>query len=111
MVLIRAMINAAKADGQVDQAEQQNILQRLNDRSPETIAFLQQEFARPVNLNEFARSVPVGMEQQVYMLSLITIDLNTAGEAKYLMELGDALRISPEARNQIHQRVGAPSLY
>ena len=111
LILIRAMVNAAKADGQIDNDEQQKIISRLSDRSRETIDFLRQEFARPVNVGEFARSVPLGMEQQVYMLSLITMDLNTAGEAQYLTELSDALRISPEVRNQIHERVGAPSIY
>ena len=111
MVLVRAMVNAAKSDGQIDQAEQQSILGRLSDRSPETIEFLRKEFARPLNVQEFARSVPLGMEEQVYMLSLITIDLDTAGEAKYLTALSDALRISPEVRNQIHAKVGAPNLY
>ena len=111
LILIRAMVNAAKADGQIDDDEQKKIISRLSDRSRETIDFLRQEFARPVNVGEFARSVPLGMEQQVYMLSLITMDLNTAGEAQYLTELSDALRISPEVRNQIHERVGAPSIY
>ena len=111
LILIRATVNAAKADGQIDDDEQKKIISRLSDRSRETIDFLRQEFARPVNVGEFARSVPLGMEQQVYMLSLITMDLNTAGEAQYLTELSDALRISPEVRNQIHERVGAPSIY
>ena len=111
LILIRAMVNAAKADGQIDDDEQKKIISRLSDRSRETIDFLRQEFARPVNVGEFARSVPLGMEQQVYMLSLITMDLNTAGEAQYLTELSDALRISPEVRKQIHERVGAPSIY
>ena len=111
LILIRAMVNAAKADGQIDAEEQKKILSRLSDRSQETIDFLREEFARPVKVGEFARSVPLGMEQQVYMLSLITMDLNTSGEAQYLTELSDALRISPEVRNQIHDRVGAPSIY
>ena len=111
LVLVRAMVNAAKSDGQIDQAEQQSILGRLSDRSQETIDFLRQEFARPLDLQEFVRSVPLGMEEQVYMLSLITIDLDTSSEAKYLTALGEALRISPEVRNQIHTKVGAPNLF
>lgn len=111
LILIRAMVNAAKADGQIDAEEQKRILSRLSDRSQDTIDFLREEFARPVKVGEFARSVPLGMEQQVYMLSLITMDLNTSDEAQYLTELSDALRISPEVRNQIHDRVGAPSIY
>ena len=69
------------------------------------------EFARPLNLREFASSIPVGMEQQVYMLSLVAIDLDTGKEAKYLLELSEALRLPVDVREQIHQRLGAPSIY
>ena len=77
----------------------------------ETLQFLQDEFDRPLDLRGFAMSVPVGMEQQVYTLSLMTINLDSGSEAKYLKELGDTLRLSQEVREQIHQRVGAPSVY
>jgi uncharacterized membrane protein YebE (DUF533 family) len=111
LILVRAMVNAAKADGQIDQSEQQNILQRLGDSSREAVQFLRNEFAKPLDVHDFASSVPLGMEQQVYTLSLITIDLDTGKEANYLLELSKALRISPEVREQIHQRYGAPSVY
>ncbi|TWU16224.1 tellurite resistance TerB family protein [Allorhodopirellula heiligendammensis] len=110
-LLVRAMINAAKADGQIDPSEQQNIMRRLHNPSRETLQFLQDEFDRPQDLRGFAMSVPVGMEQQVYTLSLMTINLDSGSEAKYLKELGDTLRLSQEVREQIHQRVGAPSVY
>ncbi len=111
LVLVRAMVNAAKADGQIDQTEQQNILQRLGDSSRQAIQFLRDEFAKPLDVHEFARSVPIGMEQQVYTMSLIAIDLDTGREAKYLLELANSLRIPADVREQIHQRYGAPSIY
>ena len=51
------------------------------------------------------------MEQQVYTMSLIAIDLDTNREARYLTQLADALRIPADVREQIHQRLGAPSMY
>jgi uncharacterized membrane protein YebE (DUF533 family) len=51
------------------------------------------------------------MEQQVYTMSLIAIDLDTGEEAKYLMELSESLRLPTAVREQIHQRLGAPSIY
>ena len=110
-ILVRAMVNAAKSDGQIDQAEQQRILERLHNPSPDAIQFLREEFQKPLNVREFAMSVPIGMEQQVYTMSLIAIDLDTGNEAKYLMELAEALRLPMEVREQIHQRLGAPSIY
>jgi hypothetical protein len=111
LVLVRAMVNAAKSDGQVSQDEQQKILERLGGQSREAIQFLREELAKPLDVREFAQSVPLGMEQQAYTMSLIAIDLDTGREAKYLVELAQALRIPLEVREQIHQRLGAPSVY
>ena len=111
LILIRAMVNAAKADGQIDPSEQDNIIKHLRNPSPENIQFLRDEFRRPLDVRGFAMSVPVGMEQQVYKMSLIAIDLDTGKEAKYLMELAENLRLSDEVREQIHQQLGAPNIY
>ncbi len=111
LIVIRAMVNAAKADGRLDQEEQDKILKQLRNPTNEHIQFLRDEFARPLDVRGFAMSVPVGMEQQVYTASLIAIDLDTGEEAKYLMELAENLRLSPEIRQQIHERLGAPSIY
>ncbi|TWU33831.1 Inner membrane protein YebE [Novipirellula artificiosorum] len=105
------MINAAKADGQLDQKEQGNILKHLSNPTPENLQFIREEFQRPLDARAFALSVPVGMEQQVYTISLIAIDLDTGQEAKYLMELAENLRLPAGVREQIHQRLGVPSIY
>ncbi|TWT66400.1 DUF533 domain-containing protein [Allorhodopirellula solitaria] len=110
-LLVRAMINAAKADGSLDQTEQQKIIKQLKNPTRESLKFLQDEFDRPMDVRGFAMSVPVGMEQQVYTMSLMTIQLDTGDEAKYLKELGDTLRLSQDVREQIHERMGAPSVY
>jgi hypothetical protein len=111
LILIRAMINAAKADGRLDQHEQESILKQLRNPTAENIQFLREEFQRPLDARGFALSVPVGMEQQVYTMSLIAINLDTGEEATYLMELAENLRLPADVREQIHQRLGAPSIY
>lgn len=111
IVLVRAMVNAAKADGQLDRKEQQNIIERMGNSSAETLNFLKREFDRPLDVDEFVREVPVGMEQQVYTLSLIVIDLDTGREATYLVNLANGLRLPMEVREKIHADLGAPSVY
>jgi hypothetical protein len=111
VVLIRAMVNAAKADGKLDEAEQKKIFERLGDPSRAELDFLRKEFASKLDIQKFARSVPVGMEQQVYTISLITIDLDEGSEANYLLELSQSLRIPADVREQIHQHIGAPTIY
>lgn len=110
-LLIRAMIFAAKADGQVSAAEQQSILQQLGDSSSETLAWIRQEFSRSGSARDLAWDVPLGMEEKIYALSLIVLELDTDSEARYLAELAQGLRLPPERCNQIHQRYGAPEIF
>jgi len=109
-VLIVAMANAAKADGQIDQAEQDAIIKELGDLSQDEVQFLRREFAKPLDVREFVWSVPLGMEQQVYAISLMTIELDNNAEARYLKELAHGFRMTPDECNQIHRRFGAPLL-
>ncbi len=111
MLLIRAMINAAKADGQVDQKEQQNIVAKLGDVTQDEIDFVQRELAEPLDVDAFVRSIPRGMEEQVYTVSLMAIDLDSNPEAQYLHKLAQGLGIKPETANMIHEKLGAPKLY
>lgn len=108
-LLVRAMVSAAKADGQISQEEQQSILKQVGDTSAEAIAFLRAEFAKPLDVREFAWSVPLGMEQQVYTISLVAIDQYSDREANYLRDLAHGLRLAPDVCNQIHQRFGVPA--
>jgi hypothetical protein len=111
VLLIRAMINSAKVDGEISEEEQKNILSQVGDTSPETIQFLRAEFARPLNVSEFTESLPIGMEQKAYSISLMAIKLDTKEEADYLRQLAKSLRITAEECNQLHQQQNAPLLY
>ena len=111
VLFIRAMINSAKVDGEISDEEQKNILGQIGDTSPETVKFLRAEFARPLNVVEYAQSLPVGMELNAYSLSLTAIKLDTKEEADYLRQLAKALRITPDQCNQIHQQQNAPLMY
>ena len=110
-IMIRAMINAAKSDGHVDEAEQQNIVGKLGNVTQDEVEFVNNEMRQPLDVTSFARSVPNGMGNQVYAMSLMAIDLDTNKEAKYLHELAQNLNINAQTANQIHQQLGAPALY
>lgn len=109
-VLVVAMINAAKADGQIDQKEQDAIIQQLGELNQDEVQFLRSEFAKPLNVREFVWSVPLGMEQQVYAVSLMAITLDDNSEAQYLRDLGHGFRMTLEDCNQIHRKFNAPQL-
>lgn len=110
-LLLRAMINGAKADGTVDEAEQRKIVEHLDDVTEEEVNFVRNEMDQPLDVEAFIRSVPKGMEQQVYLMSLLGIDLDSKAEAQYLDQLAKGMGIAPDLANQIHTKLGVPNLY
>ena len=106
-ILIRAMCNAAKADGEIDSAEQQAIIGRLGgDLDQDEAEFLRNELSSPLDLAGFARSVPRELAPQVYAMSLMTVKVDTRQEAQYLNELAQALGLDRGTVGQIHQQLG-----
>ncbi len=110
-VLLKAMIQAAKSDGQIDAAEQARLLERLGDVSAAEKAFVQQELAAPVDVEGLVAQIPEGMEAQAYTMAVMAIDLDAQTEAQYLHALATALGLEPVEVNHIHDRLGAPKLY
>lgn len=111
-LIIRAMINAAKSDGRIDDSEKEKILKSLGtDVTQDEIDFVQREFSAPLDVQEFAKSVPRGLEGQIYMMSLTSIELDSQTEAQYLGQLAQGLNIDPAVCNQIHDQVGAPKIF
>lgn len=111
-LFIQAMINAAKCDGNIDQEEQQKIVGQLGDEvTDDEREFVLSEMRSPLDVDGFARSVPAGAERQVYMMSLMGIELDQPAEAQYLDQLRRAMNVSEQDANAIHNHLGAPVLY
>lgn len=105
-LLIRAMCNAAKADGSVDQAEQQAIIGRLGELDQQEVEFLKQELASPLDASGFARSVPQELGPQVYALSVMTVKVDTQQEVQYLTQLAQGLGLNQQTLDAIHKEAG-----
>lgn len=110
-LMLRAMIQAAKADGKIDEAEKERLLGQLGDLDDDDRAFIREQMAAPVDAQALAREVPKGLETQVYMMSLMAIDFDNRTEAEYLNSLAQAMGIDKQMANQIHQHVGVQNLY
>lgn len=111
-ILIRAMVNAAKSDGDIDQTEQQKIVANLGDEvSDEERQFVISEMQSPLDAQGFINSIPQGAGPQVYMMSLLGIDLDSREEAQYLDTLRKGVSMSEQEANAIHQKLGVPTLY
>lgn len=108
-LVLRAMINAAKSDGQIGQAEMQRITDKLQEAGADQEArnFVLEEMGKPLDLDGIIRDVPdqeVGA--QVYAASLLAIEVDTAAEQDYLRRLAAGLQLDPEAVARIHQILG-----
>lgn len=110
-ILICAMVNATKADGKLDNDEQEAIYKHLDHVSQEELDFVRSQFKQDVDVRDFTWNVPIGMEEQVYAISLCSIDLDQNVEAKYLSELAHGLRLDPRTCNEIHRKYGAPEIF
>ena len=111
-VMLRAMIQAAKSDGQLDQNEEDKLMKQLGgDIDAEEAAFLRAEMGKPVDVNALVSDVPQGLGPQVYAMSLLAIDLDNQAEAQYLHSLAQGLGMDAENVNHIHAQLGVPSLY
>ena len=110
-LLLRAMLQAAKADGRIDTAEKKKLIDSLGDATREEMEFIQSELAKPIDIQGLVGDTPRGSEQQVYMMSVMGIDLDNKREAEYLHELAQALGIDHKSVNAIHRKLDVPDLY
>ena len=84
LLMVRAMINAAKADGEIDRQEIERISAKLGDAASdqEARAFLVQEMQQPSDIDGITRQVSSPeLAVQVYAASLLAIEVDTPGRA------------------------------
>ena len=108
-LVLRAMINAAKSDGQIGPDEMKRITEKLQEAGADQEArnFVLEEMGKPLDLDGIIRDVrdqEVGA--QVYAASLLSIEVDTAAEQDYLRRLAAGLQLDPEAVARIHQILG-----
>lgn len=111
-LMLRAMIQAAKADGRIDEGERQRLTQHIGtDLDADEQQFIRDQMAAPVDAAALARDVPRGLEAQVYLMSLLAIELEDEAERRYLRELATQLRLDDARVDALHRQIGAPSLH
>jgi uncharacterized membrane protein YebE (DUF533 family) len=113
-LVVRAMVSAAKADGEIDAGERQRILGKVQEdgaADPDEIRFLEQEMARPADPDGLAAEAgrDPAVAAQVYAASLLAIKVDTAAEQAYLRDLAGKLGLDRSVVAQLHQALGAPA--
>ena len=109
-LLIRAMISAAKADGQIDAQETQRIFGEMNTQnlSQAEKAFLMEEIGKPIDVDALAgQATTPQVATQVYAASVMVVDAQSPQETQYLQTLAQKLRLDAPLVAEIHQQVQA----
>lgn len=113
LVLISAMVSAAKADGEIDSAERGRIAGRVKESGAgaDALEFLMAEMARPLDVAGLVARVR-GPEEavEVYAASLLAIEVDTEAERRYLGQLGRSLGLDAATVGEIHRALGVPQL-
>ena len=112
LTLVRAMIAAARSDGRLDAQESQAIFQRIESLGldPESRGVLVAEMGRPVDMDEIVASASSPeVAAEIYIASLLAIDVDTAAEESYLNMLAARLNIPPELAVELRRQVEAQS--
>jgi uncharacterized membrane protein YebE (DUF533 family) len=111
-LLLKAMVNAAKADGQIDPAEMSRMIGKIQEAGAESaeLGFLQAEMARPMDTAGLVAAAQGRPEvaAQVYAASLLAIEVDTAAEKAYLATLASSLGLAPGVVQELHRSAGAP---
>ncbi|MBK8086293.1 MAG: tellurite resistance TerB family protein [Devosia sp.] len=111
--LVRAMIAAAKADGQIDAEEKDRIFRRLETMplSSEEKAFVFDELSAPLNLDAVVAGADTPEHAaEIYAASLVAMHPDTETERNYLTTLANRLRLDSGLVAEIHRTAGHPPL-
>ena len=104
--LVRAMIAAAKADGQIDADEKERIFKRLEAMplSAEEKAFVFDELSSPLDINAVvARADTPEHAAEIYAASLVAMKPDTPADRTYLEALAHQLKLDPGLVSEIHK--------
>ncbi len=109
-LVIKAMINAAKADGQIDKDEVQRIIGKLGEAGLDqnTRDFVLTEMSKPMDTEELVAAAKGNpqLAAQLYAASLLGIAVDTPGERAYLEDLAKRLGLVPQAVTNLENTMG-----
>jgi len=112
ILLLRAMIAAAKADGDVDPEERARIAARLRAAGADASMqrFVEEELTRSVNLYAITSEVrDAATAAEVYAASLAAIRVDTEAERRYLDNLALRLGLDRVTVDEINRRLMSPT--
>lgn len=109
-IILTAMIDAAKSDGQIDSDEMGKIMNTMKTSGigQEGMNYVIQKLQGPMETAKIVSAVQgrPDLAAQVYSASLMAIDVDTDAEKIYLDKLAKAMGLSPAVVRNIEQLTG-----
>jgi len=109
-LILKAMINAAKADGRIDEGEIRRIVGKLQEIGVgrEAEQYVMTQMQKPMETEKLIAAAQGGLElaAQMYGASLLAIEVDTPEEKKYLDQLAAGLGLDPKVVQRIQELVG-----
>ena len=108
MLMLRAMVYTARADGHIDAAEQARILKLVDQMFPgkDMSSIMNGLMSEPINPSLLAAEVRSPEQgEDLYRLSCLIVDVDHFMERSYLDGLAAALHISAERKGVLEQEV------
>jgi uncharacterized membrane protein YebE (DUF533 family) len=109
-VIVKAMINAAKADGKIDKSEIDKIIGKLDDDGLEQREkdFFIAEANKPMDLASvvISASNKPDMAAQIYAASMLAIEVDTVAEKRYMQNLASGLGLDAQVVAYIDRTMG-----
>ena len=109
-LVLQAMINAAKSDGQIDREEIQRIVGKLQEMGAdeEALNYVRTEMQAPMRTDHLIAAVGGQPEiaAEIYAASLMAIEVDTPAEKMYLNQLASGLRLDPQITRRIEEMIG-----
>lgn len=107
LLLVKAMVAAARADGHIDQQEQQRIFAAVErmDVSTELKGLIFDLLQRPVCVDELARvQLSVAQKSELYLASCLIVDADNWQERAHLNRLASALHLPVDLAMQLQSQ-------
>jgi len=114
LILVRAMIAAARADGRLDAQESQAIFQKIESLGLDSASqnLLVHEMGHPVDVDALVSSASSPeVAAEIYIASLLAVDVDTAAERSYLAMLAARLQLPSQLVVELENQVNAQKAF
>jgi uncharacterized membrane protein YebE (DUF533 family) len=109
-LVLKAMINAAKADGEIDEGEAHRIVGKLQEAGADAEGqrYVLDLMRRPMETQALIKAAGghPNLAAELYAASLMAIEVDTPAEQAYLGKLAAGLGLTPEVTRRIQEMVG-----